>query len=148
MPIIRKIAPPERDEPEGPPPGFPPLTLDHLRSWLGEATLRRGEPYVEDRIFETRRTQRTLKARCQGSASQPYQVEATIGALNGVYSYEGEPVVLLVFEASSFTGEPRPGDDLDQLGWFSAADLPPLAFEHDRAIIASHLERSMDDSEE
>ncbi len=75
-------------------------------------------------------------------------VEATIGALNGVYSYEGEPVVLLVFEASSITGEPRPGDDLDQLGWFPAADLPPLAFEHDRAIIASYLQRSRDDSEE
>jgi uncharacterized Zn finger protein len=86
MPIIRKIAPPERDEPEGPPPGFPPLTLDHLRAWLGEATLRRGEPYVEDRIFDTRRTGRTLKARCQGSTSQPYRVEATVGARGGVAS--------------------------------------------------------------
>jgi uncharacterized Zn finger protein len=86
MPIVRKIAPPERDEPEGPPPGFPPLTLDHLRAWLGEATLRRGEPYVVERIFDTRSTGRTLKAGCQGSASQPYRVEATIGARGGVAS--------------------------------------------------------------
>lgn len=75
-------------------------------------------------------------------------IEATIGALAGVYSYDGEPVVLLVFEAGSFSGEPRPGDDLDQIGWFSVADLPPLAFEHDREIITAYLARRGSDGEE
>ena len=46
MPIIRKIAPPERDEPDGPPPGFPRLTRDAIRAWLGEATLQRGAAFA------------------------------------------------------------------------------------------------------
>jgi uncharacterized Zn finger protein len=80
MPKVRKIAPPQHDEPEGPPPGFPSLTRDDIRAWVGEATFRRGESYVDTAIFDTRRTGRTLKARCQGTASQPYRVEATIGS--------------------------------------------------------------------
>src|ERR671924_460401 len=43
MPIVRKIAPPERDEPEETPPGFPPLTRTDIADWLGEATLQRGD---------------------------------------------------------------------------------------------------------
>jgi uncharacterized Zn finger protein len=62
-----------------PPPGFPPLTRDHIRTWLGETTLQRGAPYADRAIFDTRRTGRTLKACCQGSADQPYRVEATVG---------------------------------------------------------------------
>lgn len=69
-------------------------------------------------------------------------VEATIGPLLDVLSYEDEPVVLLVFEATEFWGQPRAGDDLDQIGWFSATDLPPLAFEHDREIITAYLARA------
>jgi tetratricopeptide (TPR) repeat protein len=84
MPIVRKIAPPERDEPGRPPPGFPPLTRDAIRTWLGDATLLRGESYIKNRLFEKHRTEHTLKARCQGSAAQPYRVEATIGPSGGV----------------------------------------------------------------
>jgi hypothetical protein len=62
MPIIRKIAPPEHDEPEDLPPDFPPLTRGAIRDWLGEATLQCGAPYVEDGIFDTRRSGRTLRA--------------------------------------------------------------------------------------
>lgn len=63
----------------------------------------------------------------------------SVGALVAVRSYDGEPVVLLVFQSDSFEGEPMPGDDLDQIGWFGIDQLPPLAFEHDFEIITAHL---------
>lgn len=62
-----------------------------------------------------------------------------IGPVQGVYSYEGEAVVLLVYAAEDAIGVPEPGDDLVELGWFSVDDLPPLAFAHDRSIIGSHI---------
>lgn len=62
-------------------------------------------------------------------------LQVTIGPIEGVYSYDGEPVVLLVLVAAAVKGEPQPGDDLTELGWFTADDLPPLAFPHDRTII-------------
>ncbi len=66
-------------------------------------------------------------------------LNVTIGTLLGVYSYEGEAVVLLVFAAEGVAGEAVPGDDLTEIGWFSIDALPPLAFAHDRTIIESHI---------
>jgi ADP-ribose pyrophosphatase YjhB (NUDIX family) len=58
--------------------------------------------------------------------------------LLGVYSEPANPVVLIVY-----TGE-VPADreptvqaaEISTFGYFRPADLPPLAFDHDRAIIA------------
>ncbi len=66
-------------------------------------------------------------------------ITVSIGPLIAVRSYEGEPVVLLVFRVDSIEGNPTPSDDLDQIGWFGIDDLPPLAFEHDAEIIVSFL---------
>src|SRR5699024_6761832 len=41
-----------------------------------------------------------------------------LGAVLTVVSHPGEAVVLIVYPAISFTGEPRAGDDLAELGWF------------------------------
>ena len=59
-----------------------------------------------------------------------------IGALIGLFSYEGETVALAVYEATA-AGEPSAGDDIDHVDWFAPDDLPPLAFPHDAAIIAA-----------
>jgi 8-oxo-dGTP diphosphatase len=58
-----------------------------------------------------------------------------VGTLLGVYSYEGEEVALVVYAASRFEGQPVAGDDLVEVDWFAADDLPELAFPHDRQII-------------
>ncbi|MEZ4499715.1 MAG: NUDIX domain-containing protein [Thermomicrobiales bacterium] len=63
----------------------------------------------------------------------------TVGPVLDVCSYAGEAVVLLVYAAIESHGEPRPGDDMVELGWFAATALPDLAFAHDRAIIESIL---------
>ncbi|MCC6945380.1 MAG: NUDIX hydrolase [Thermomicrobiales bacterium] len=66
-------------------------------------------------------------------------LDVAVGAIQDVVSYEGESVVLLVFAATEVAGEPAPGDDLVEIGWFSLDALPQLAFVHDRSIIEAHL---------
>ena len=66
-------------------------------------------------------------------------LEVEIGELIGLFSSEGEPVVLAVYSARAVAGEPRAGDDLTSLGWFPYADLPELAFPRDRQILAAWL---------
>lgn len=64
-----------------------------------------------------------------------------LGDLFGLYSEEGEDVVLAVFAAARAEGEPVAAEDLVAVGWFAADDLPELAFDHDRRIIDEWLRR-------
>lgn len=64
-----------------------------------------------------------------------------LGELFGLYSEEGEVVVLAVFAAASAAGEPVAADDLVAVGWFAADALPELAFAHDQRIIDEWLRR-------
>ena len=63
-------------------------------------------------------------------------LRVTLGPLIGLYSATGETVALAVFGTVAATGEPRPADDLVDIGWFPADALPPLAFPRDRLILA------------
>ena len=62
-------------------------------------------------------------------------LEVEIGELIGLFSSEGEPVVLAVYAANVLSGEPLAGDDLTEVGWFPATALPELAFPRDRRIV-------------
>ena len=62
----------------------------------------------------------------------------TIGALVGLFSEVGEPVVLAVYAATA-DGEPVAGDDLTEIGWFPIGKLPELAFPRDRRILETWL---------
>lgn len=62
-------------------------------------------------------------------------LEVSLGPLLGLISSEGETVVVAVYPARSWTGEPRAGDDLTEIAWFRVDSLPELAFPHDRRII-------------
>lgn len=66
-------------------------------------------------------------------------LEVDIGELIGLYSSEGETVVLAVYAATSARGEPRAGDDLTEVGWFDVSDLPELAFPRDRRVLEDWL---------
>ncbi len=65
-------------------------------------------------------------------------LDIVVGDLLGLYSSDGETVVLAVYEATSI-GEPRAGDDLTEVGWFTPSDLPELAFPRDRRIMDAWL---------
>jgi 8-oxo-dGTP diphosphatase len=63
-------------------------------------------------------------------------LDVEIGGLFGVYSERGNPVVLVVYTASTIRGEAAAGPEVSEVGWFTPDGLPPLAFPHDYAIIA------------
>src|SRR5262249_55636025 len=60
------------------------------------------------------------------------------GRLVGVYSAAGNPVVLIVYAAEA-EGEPRASDEALEVGLFDPRQLPELAFDHDRQIVADWL---------
>ncbi len=66
-------------------------------------------------------------------------LDVVVGDLVGLYSSDGETVVLAVYEATSAVGEPRAGDDLTEVGWFATSELPELAFPRDRRIMDAWL---------
>jgi 8-oxo-dGTP diphosphatase len=69
-------------------------------------------------------------------AKEETGLDVRVGGLIGVYSESGNPVVLIVYAAESWTGVPAPGEEVSEVGWFGPESLPPLAFEHDHGIIA------------
>lgn len=60
----------------------------------------------------------------------------TLGPVLTVISHPGEPVVLIVYPATSVAGNPVPNDDIAEIGWFSLDTLPELAFAHDIDILS------------
>jgi ADP-ribose pyrophosphatase YjhB (NUDIX family) len=71
-------------------------------------------------------------------------LDIVVGNLIGLYSSDGETVVLAVYEAAATVGEPRAGDDLTEVGWFATSDLPELAFPRDRHIMDAWLSAESD----
>jgi len=66
--------------------GLPPLTEADIRRWTGDESFRHGQRYFgQDAILNPCRVGMTLKAHCQGSRSQPYRVQITLG-LKGMAS--------------------------------------------------------------
>jgi len=67
-------------------------------------------------------------------------LESTVERLIGLYSEEGNSIVLAVYEATVIGGELKSADhetlDVDV---FPVDNLPELAFEHDRGIVADWL---------
>lgn len=58
---------------------LPDLTVSNVRDWTIDRYYERGEGYFhDDRIHNTRRHGRTLKALCRGSRPNPYRVEVTL----------------------------------------------------------------------
>lgn len=62
-------------------------------------------------------------------------VEVEIERLLGVYSRAGHPVVFVAYGGVVRGGEPTAGEEALEVGLFEPDDLPPLAFEHDDAIM-------------
>jgi len=71
-------------------------------------------------------------------------LDIVVGDLLGLYSCDGETVVLAVYEATS-VGEPCAGDDLTEVGWFAPSELPELAFPRDRRIMDAWLSAESED---
>ncbi len=66
-------------------------------------------------------------------------LRAKVARLAGVFSEKGSPVVLVVYAGELLGGEPAARDEVMEVGFFSVGELPPLAFERDREIVAGWL---------
>ena len=58
-----------------------------------------------------------------------------VGRLVGVYSDEGQAVVLIVYQADVVDGELMAGDETSDARVFAVDAMPVLAFEHDDRIV-------------
>jgi 8-oxo-dGTP diphosphatase len=77
----------------------------------------------------------TVERAAAREAREESGLDVVVGDLVGLYSSDGETVVLAVYEATSAVGVPCAGDDLTEVGWFSTSELPELAFPRDRRIM-------------
>lgn len=62
-----------------------------------------------------------------------------VGELVGLYSRQGQPVVLAVYEGRVVSGELRTSEESTAVEWFPLDALPPLAFPHDAEILRDWL---------
>jgi ADP-ribose pyrophosphatase YjhB (NUDIX family) len=67
-------------------------------------------------------------------------LETSIERLVGLYSEDGNPIILVVYEAKIVGGNLESADhETLDVGVFKVDDLPDLAFTHDRGIVADWL---------
>lgn len=66
-------------------------------------------------------------------------LEVSVDWLVGVYSDEGQAVVLVVYHAEPMGGELIAGDETSEARVFNTDRMPELAFEHDDRIVRDWL---------
>jgi 8-oxo-dGTP diphosphatase len=62
-------------------------------------------------------------------------LDVRVGSLIGAYSSPGERVVFLAYAATVARGRIEVGRECQDVRFFDSAHLPPLAFDHDDAIV-------------
>ncbi|MBI5733815.1 MAG: NUDIX hydrolase [Candidatus Kerfeldbacteria bacterium] len=67
-----------------------------------------------------------------------------LGIFMDEYGPGGDPTLNICYLAKITAGEPKPADDVDELRWFTASDLPKnLAFKNSREIIDLWLKKQL-----
>ncbi len=74
-------------------------------------------------------------------AREEVGLQVRVGALVGVYSSQGDPVVLIVYRGEVAGGQFRPGPEAEQVGWLLPGELPweELAFPSTVAAFTDYL---------
>ena len=62
-------------------------------------------------------------------------LEVDVTGLVGVFSQEGQPVILVTYDSRISGGCTAAGPEVQEVGFFPPEDLPPLAFSRDREIL-------------
>ncbi len=62
-------------------------------------------------------------------------LEVDVTGLVGVFSQEGQPVILVTYDSRISGGRTAAGPEIQEVGFFSPEELPPLAFSRDREIL-------------
>lgn len=69
-------------------------------------------------------------------------LDVELDSFVGMYSLEGNPVILAVFSAQVTGGEIQAGHDAEDAQWYAASHLPDLPFPHDQQILSDWRDSS------
>jgi 8-oxo-dGTP diphosphatase len=108
--------------------------------------LRRGiEPQRGKWVFPGGFVDRgeTVTGAAARETREEVRLEVEIGDVVGVYSYLGNEVVVVVYEARAASGEPQIGDECLEVCTFAPEDIPwnDLAFDSTREALATYVRR-------
>jgi ADP-ribose pyrophosphatase YjhB (NUDIX family) len=81
-----------------------------------------------------------VKAAAVREVKEETGLDVALDRLIGVYSLEGNPVVLVVYSAHIIGGEVVTGHDALDVKTFALAELPSLPFPHDEQILRDWLD--------
>lgn len=83
----------------------------------------------------------TVEAAAVREAEEEVGLRVTLGSLLGVYTRTRAGIVLIVYRAASFEGEPGPTRETTEVGWFHHARIPwdDLAFDSTAAALRDWL---------
>ncbi|GIW40439.1 MAG: ADP-ribose pyrophosphatase [Candidatus Binatia bacterium] len=83
----------------------------------------------------------SLEAAARRETREEIGVVAEVRDLVGVYSYEQNPVVLVVYRGRIVSGEPRAGDEALEVGIFAERDIPwdELGFRSTREALRDYF---------
>ncbi len=88
----------------------------------------------------------TVEAAAAREVREETGLHVALSALLGVWSAEGDPVVVIAYAASPSGGELAPGPEATDARWFPLEALPPPAFPHDEAILEAWRQDRTDQS--
>ena len=80
-----------------------------------------------------------LENALQREVAEECGLTVEVGDLVGVYSDEGEAVILVVYQAIPVGGKLQAGDETSDARVFPIESMPRLAFEHDNRIVNDWL---------
>jgi len=63
-------------------------------------------------------------------------LQVEVGALIGLFSESGDPVIVAVFAANEIGGKLESGPEALEVGFFPVDDLPELAFPRDQDVLS------------
>jgi len=76
-----------------------------------------------------------LEAAALRETREETHAEVQLKGLVGVYSRAGDRIVFVVYHGDVVGGDPTPGSEATEVGFFSLDRLPELAFERDYGIL-------------
>jgi 8-oxo-dGTP diphosphatase len=81
---------------------------------------------------------RAAERECAEETGLVVRVTGLVGVFSGQEHARGAHL-FIVYQAEIVSGEERPGDDADQVGFFNREELPPLAFATTEKILLASL---------
>lgn len=88
-----------------------------------------------------------LKSAAARETNEECGLEVKVHDLVGVYSYSGNPVVLVVYQAEYLSGELNINQESLEAGWFGPAEIPwdEIGFQSTRDVLEDYLNGKKDE---